>query len=123
MMAEIVAEMGGDQFYPNRFIPFVTMHEFEGLLFSDCARFSSGIGRPDLQDSFQQIRDDFGSPEEINDSPNTAPSKRIMRLMPEYDKPLFGTLAVIEIGLERIRRECQHFHNWLERIERIAQAA
>lgn len=122
MMAEIVAEMGGDDFYPNRFIPFVVMHEFEALLFSDCARFSSGIERPDLEASFQQIRNGFGSPEEIDDSPNTAPSKRIMRLMPEYEKPLFGTLAVLEIGLDRIRAECQHFNRWLETLEQAAQA-
>src|SRR4051794_19101238 len=29
MMAEIVDGMGGDDFYPNRFIPFVIVHEFE----------------------------------------------------------------------------------------------
>jgi len=46
-----------------------------------------------------------------------------MQLMPEYEKPLFGTLAVLEIGLERIRQECQHFHQWLERIEAVAQGA
>src|SRR6266403_1680615 len=110
MMEEIVAEMGGDAFYPNRFIPFVVMHEFEGLLFSDCAGFSRGIERRDLEGSFQQIRNQFQSPEEIDDSPTNAPSKRVLRLIPEYQKPLLGALAVIEIGLECIRRECQHFN-------------
>src|SRR5215510_5935257 len=36
---DIQSEMGGD-FFPNRFIPFVMIHEFEGLLFSDCSAFS-----------------------------------------------------------------------------------
>ncbi len=119
MMEEVVAEMGGDSFYPNRFIPFVVMHEFEGLLFSDCAAFSSGIERPDLEGSFQAIRDNFNSPEEIDDSPINAPSKRVERLIPAYEKPFLGTLAVIEIGLERIRTECQHFNQWLETIEGV----
>jgi hypothetical protein len=119
MMKEIVAEMGGDSFYPNRFIPFVVMHEFEGLLFSDCAAFSSGIERPDLEDSLQAIRDNFNSPEEIDDSPINAPSKRVERLIPGYEKPFLGTLAVIEIGLECIRTECQHFNQWLETIEGV----
>lgn len=119
MMDEIVAEMGGDSFYPNRFIPFVVMHEFEGLLFSDCAAFSSGIERPDLEASFQAIRDQFESPEEIDDSPINAPSKRVERLVPGYEKPFFGALAIIEIGLERVRSECQHFNHWLERIEGV----
>lgn len=119
MMAEVVAEMGGDSFYPNRFIPFVVMHEFEGLLFSDCAAFSRGIERPDLEASFQEIRDQFESPEEIDDSPINAPSKRVERLVPGYEKPFLGALAIIEIGLERVRRECQHFNHWMERIEGV----
>jgi len=119
MMDDIVAEMGGNQFFPNRFIPFVMMHEFEGLLFSDCAAFSKGIERPDLEASFQAIRDEFDSPEEIDDSPTNAPSKRVERLVPGYEKPFLGTLAVIEIGLERVRRECQHFNQWMERIEGV----
>lgn len=121
LATDILAEMG-DSFYPKRFVPFVVMHEFEGLLFSDCPGFSRGIGRPDLEVSFQRIRDQFESPEEINDSSVTAPSKRVMNLFPGYQKPLFGTLAVIEIGLERIRAECQHFNQWLERLEQAARA-
>jgi hypothetical protein len=122
MLAEIDFEMGGDAFYPKRFIPFVVMHEFEALLFSDCAAFSRGIERRDLEESFQRIRDGFNSPEEIDDSPTNAPSKRIMRLVEEYQKPLFGTLGIIEIGLARIRAECQHFNEWLEALERAARA-
>src|SRR5260221_13772709 len=42
---DMVAETG-DRLNPRRFIPFVVMHEFEGLLFSDCSAFSRGIYRP-----------------------------------------------------------------------------
>jgi hypothetical protein len=108
-----------NDFYPIRFVPFVIMHEFEALLFSDCAAFSRGIGRPELQASFQQIRDVFANPEEINDSPLTAPSKRVEALIPSYQKPFLGTLAALEIGLENIRRECPHFNGWLTRLEQI----
>jgi hypothetical protein len=113
---EVGREMGGG-FDPARFIPFVVMHEFEGLLFSDCAAFSRGIGRPELADDFQAIRERFASPEEINDSPVTAPSKRVMALVPNYEKPLLGAFAVLEIGLDAIRRECPHFREWLSRLE------
>jgi hypothetical protein len=75
------------------------MHEFEGLLFSDCAAFSRGIGRPDLAAGLQEIRDQFATPEEIDDSPVTAPSKRVEGLVPGYEKPLLGVLAILEIGL------------------------
>ena len=100
-----------------RFVPYVMMHEFEGLLFSDAAKLGLGIGRPDLAPKFQAIRDQFATPEEINDSPLTAPSKRILNLFPRYEKPLMGTLAVLEIGLDAIRQECPLFRGWLERLE------
>lgn len=113
---DISQEMGGT-FNPDRFIPYVMMHEFEAMLFSDCERFGREIGRVDLVEPLQAIRDQFASPEEIDDSPDTAPSKRIKHLMPNYQKPLMGNLAALEIGICAIRRECPHFEEWLERLE------
>jgi hypothetical protein len=107
----------GDHFNPSRFVPFVVMHEFEGLLFSDCAAFSRSIYRPDLQPAFRAIREQFATPEEINDSADTAPSKRIRTLVPGYQKPLLGVLAILEIGLAGIRAECPHFDGWLKTLE------
>lgn len=116
LLADICEKMG-EGFNPNRFIPYVIMHEFEGMLFSDCERFSQGIGRPELAAQFQAIRDQFSSPEEINDSPITAPSKRVEELVQGYEKPLLGSLAILEIGLDAIRNECPHFREWLTRLE------
>jgi hypothetical protein len=104
----------------TRFIPYVVMHEFEGLLFSDPAALGRGIGRTDLVPHFQNIRDEFGSPEEINDSPTTAPSKRIVAVVPGYQKPLYGTLAALEIGLTKMRSECPLFDGWIARLEHWA---
>ena len=115
--SDICDELGSG-FYRDRFIPYVMMHEFEGLLFSDCAGFARGIGLSGLASKFQAIRDEFGSPEEINDSVDTAPSKRVTGLVPAYEKPLLGTLAVFEIGLDAIRRECPEFRQWLEQLEK-----
>ena len=116
LLADICNEMGHG-FAPGRFIPYVMMHEFEGLLFSDATRFAQSIGLPGLSPKFQAIRDEFATPEEINDSPHTAPSKRIIGLVPGYEKPLMGTLAALEIGLETIREECPLFRGWIERLE------
>ena len=117
---DLVAEMGR-RFDAGRFVPFVVMHEFEGLLFSDCAAFSRGIARPHLESSFQEIRDQFATPEENNDSPVTAPAKRVEALVEGYQKPLLGVLAVLEIGLSRIRDECPHFDGWLKHLESLAR--
>lgn len=115
----IEAELQQDIANAERFIPYIMMHEFEGLLFSDCKQFARSIGRDDLGTEFQKIRDRYSSPEEINDSPQTHPSQRIKTLMPEYEKPLHGNLAAIDIGLETFRRECPGFRRWLEKIEAI----
>nr|WP_297385901.1 DUF4276 family protein [uncultured Roseateles sp.] len=116
LKSDLESELGAGP-ASERFIPFVVMHEFEGLLFSCPKRFSEGIGRPDLQAPFQVIRDQFESPEAINDSPQTAPSKRIEALVPGYQKPLYGTIAALEIGLEPMRAECPLFHSWVSRLE------
>lgn len=98
------------------------MHEFEAMLFSDCAAFGRGICRQDLAPKFQFIRDQFATPEEINDSPETAPSKRVSVLIEGYQKPLWGVLAALEIGLDKIRQECPHFNDWLIRLQANAAA-
>ena len=95
------------------------MHEFEALLFSDCERFGQAIGYPQLAPRLQDIRNQFTSPEEIDDSPETAPSKRIAALVPGYQKPLMGTMAALEIGLSAMRSVCPHFRSWLEQLEAI----
>ena len=104
----------------DRFIPYVVMHEFEALLFSDCQVFAESIYREDLKDFFQDIRNLVGCPEEINDSPETAPSKRIERLFPQYNKPIYGTLAAAGVGLDKIKSECPQFSEWLEKLEAAA---
>lgn len=121
LAADIQAEMG-PAYFPLRFVPFIMIHEFEGLLFSDCEAFARAIGKPELEPAFQEVRNAFATPEDINDSPLTAPSKRVARLIPNYQKPLMGTLAIIEIGLERVRLQCPHFDEWLRKLEDLAHA-
>lgn len=121
LLADVKNEMGSS-FDVKRFVPFVVMHEFEGLLFSDCAGFAKGIGRPDLAPDLSTIRNQFTTPEEINDSPITAPSKRIEQLIPEYQKPIHGNVAALEVGLKKIKEECPHFKGWLNDLEKLAMA-
>lgn len=116
-IAEDICREMGEAFDPDRFIPFVMMHEFEALLFSDCEAFSRGIGLPDLAVRFGSIREQFSSPEEINDSPTSAPSKRVEALVRGYQKPFFGVLAALEIGLDAILKECPHFREWIGRLK------
>jgi len=104
----------------RRFIPFVQMYEFEALLFSDPAAFSKGVDRAHLAHDLTQIASKFPSPEHINNSPITAPSKRIEGLIADYQKPLMGALGAIEVGLNAMRKSCCLFDGWLKRLEMLA---
>ncbi len=103
----------------GRFIPYVQMHEFEGLLFSDTARLATEVGRPDLEQQFADIRKEFKTPEHIDDSPLTAPSKRIQKLVPRYRKVQMGERAARAITLAKIRQECPLFDAWLTQLENL----
>ena len=104
----------------TRFIPYLQLHEYEGLLFSDPAAFVAGIKQDHLRAQFEAIRNAFSTPEDINDNPNTAPSKRVAGAYPGYRKVLDGTLAARTVGINRMRQECPHFRSWLEQLEALA---
>ncbi len=106
----------------DRLLPYVQMHEFEALLFSAPGTFAAALGRDDLAGAFAQIRARYETPEDINDSPETAPSKRILSLHTGYDKVWQGSLAAIDMGLELLRAECPLFDGWLTSIERLSGA-
>ena len=107
--------------HPPRFVPYVVMHEFEGLLFSDPDRFAQSLGEPDLAPGFQAIRAEFQTPEDINDSPDSAPSKRVRNLFRGYQKPLMGVLAMEQIGLDTVREACPLFNAWIATLEQQAR--
>ena len=111
-IAAVVPELRADL----RFIPYFQVHEYEGLLFSDPDAFASALGKADLAKQFRSVRAAFGTPEDINDDPQTAPSKRVLRLYPPYKKVIDGTIAAAAVGLETMLRECPHFRNWVERL-------
>lgn len=120
-----LAGFAGHDLDPALFIPYVQMHEFEALLFSNvdvlCATLSplSGCDRGHLADAFRGVLAEAGEPEAINDRPQSAPSKRIETRVPGYRKSLYGPLAASRIGIETIRSACPHFHSWVDRLESL----
>jgi hypothetical protein len=102
-----------------RFLSYLMTHEFEALLFSKPEELIRALYQSDLGPKLKTIRDSFPTPEEIDDDPLNAPSKRILGLFPAYQKTVHGPLVTRRIGLETLRRECRHFNDWLLRIENI----
>lgn len=116
-VAHVEAAIRQDLGNPPNFIPFLTLHEFEALLFSAHSVLPRVMTHPELEDQFAAIRRSVGTPEDINERPEYAPSKRIERLFPGYKKALHGPIAAGRIGLDRIRAECPHFRSWLGNLE------
>lgn len=100
----------------KRFLPYIQLHEFEGLLFSAPNGFNELF--PDLPKANKkdliEIIDQFPNPEMINDRPDFAPSQRLERLIPNYRKPLYGGLIALENGFPSIIDKCPRFRNWIE---------
>ena len=119
-LLEDVSQSMGDDFDKSRFIPYIMMHEFEALLFSNCQKFAEGIYKPELASKFQEIRNKFATPEEIDDSPECAPSKRIKSIIPSYQKLSMGGLAIDEIGLLEMCNNCSHFNNWINCLKKYS---
>ena len=108
---------------PNRFVPYVQMHEAEALLFSDTNVMASVFERRDLQASLDRIVQECGECEEINDHETTAPSKRIEKLFPAYRKGsgirAHAPMILKRIGMDRLRKACPHFNEWIAALEEI----
>lgn len=104
----------------SRIFPYVQRHEFEALLFSDASAFSVlSYVTNDMVNCLLSVRSRFHGPEDINDSRDSAPSKRIVNLIPGYQKVVAGSLVADEIGLDKIRAECPRFHEWMTRLESL----
>ncbi len=103
------------------FIPNLLVHEFEALLFVQIDAFEQWTDDDRVLEPLRAIRGTT-SPEDINDSPHTAPSKRILATMAGYQKTFHGPLIAYDIGLDAMRRECPHFAEWLQKIEALRAA-
>jgi hypothetical protein len=100
----------------GNFLPNLLVHEFEALLFSDPQKFAEWTDDDAVVTTLAAAVQGH-APEDINDSRLTAPSKRVLAVMPEYQKTFHGPLIACEIGLDAMRQACPHFNAWLELLE------
>lgn len=102
----------------RNFIPNLLVHEFEALLFVRIDAFEQWTDNDNVLEPLRVVRNTT-APEDINDSPNTAPSKRILHAMKGYQKTIHGPLIALDIGLDAMRIECPHFAGWLQNLEAL----
>ncbi len=80
---------------------------------------------PNRENEIQQLTEicqEFESPELINEGNTTAPSKRIIDLIPEYEgeKVVAAPLTARKIGIAKIREKCPHFNDWIGQLESLS---
>jgi hypothetical protein len=97
------------------------LHEYEALLFSDPDALSQSIGQPRLASRFHRVRNEFPTPEDIDNNPETAPSKRLIEVYSAYKKVIEGTLAARAVGIQKMRQQCAHFRDWLGKLESLPE--
>lgn len=99
-----------------QFIPYIQLHEFEGLLFAakDGFAFLPDLSQSNL-DSLLHAVNEKENPEELNDGALTAPSKRLEQLIPGFDKnkPFYGGLIAELNIINPILDRCQRFEAWV----------
>lgn len=102
----------------SRFLPYLSLHEFESLVLVEPAELTRAVGSPGK--SLPPALSLGGlPPEEINDGPTTHPAARIAAAFPAYKKPLHGPLVTGRVGIPRLRSACPHFGAWVSRLEAL----
>lgn len=119
-VAALEASLGASIAQPN-LIPYLQLHEYEALLFSELPAFAYAGVPQAVIDAWQLELANFADPEHVNNSRLTAPSKRLIARWPQYEnaKVQLGVLVAIEIGLPRIRQQCPRFHQWVSALEQL----
>ena len=112
-----------DLFTSHKLIPYIQQYEFETLVFSKPSYFSEYFESSDLEEKIKTIIKECGGVENINNSTETAPSKRIAEIFQAqkepYDKVFHGPGIIEEVGLEAIMAECPRFKAWIEKIQNL----
>lgn len=105
----------------DRFLPYLSLHEFEALLFACPEKVNNAFPGTDKLAELRRIRTDFKTPEDINDDKDTCPSARLAGLFPGYQKTVEGPTISRDIGLDVLRRECPHFNGWVTHLEQLQE--
>ncbi|MEK8017552.1 MAG: DUF4276 family protein [Candidatus Parabeggiatoa sp.] len=87
-------------------------------MFSSPSAIATVLQQDEIKPWAESILHQFnGNPELINNSSQTAPSKRLATT--PYRKTTHGPNIAKEIGLDVLRQKCKGFGNWLSLLEAL----
>lgn len=118
---DAVIELFAAQRADRRFIPYMSIHEFEALLFSDSESLAAELGV--AEELVRAVLNECGEPEAINNNPAMAPSKRLngWSRSGKFLKTTTGIEVARRIGIQKMRTQCPLFHAWLQRFEALVE--
>ena len=100
---------------PTSFLPYIQKHEFETLLFANPAGFTNVVNSTEMSGILNVLKK-FSTPEDINGSPETAPSKRLLSIF-NYKKVADSALVMKDVDIDMLRKRCPRFDTWVGRLE------
>ncbi|MBD5101895.1 MAG: DUF4276 family protein [Subdoligranulum sp.] len=119
MKSDISSELP-DLDVERRFIPYIQLHEFEALLFTNILVLKDDYINADDISSIDRLYAETKDipPEEINHGADTAPSKRLLNAI-GYQKGETVSSLIETITVGAIREKCPHFSAWLGQLQSL----
>lgn len=103
------------------FLPYIQLHEFEALVFAGLGFLK--IDYPGQERAIKKLEQELqqckGQPEEVNNGPDTAPSKRLINALGKYNKTKTGPMVAAMVGINELKTQCPHFKEWIDKLEQM----
>lgn len=117
-----VKEVLGPYFHSLGLYNGIQLHEFEALVFSSLNGFEEVFERSEMDyKGLKEVISGYPNPEEIDNSPDTAPAARLKALIPGYNKVLNGVSIIKETGIGTVLERCPHFRAWVEKLKQAVK--
>lgn len=111
----------GEDINIDNFIPYIQLHEFESLLLHDIQKIADEFF--DISVDVQKFKEEiaqYGNLELVNDSKETAPSKRINKYTGgQYcGRKVSASKNILDnVDVDLLRSNFRHFNDWLTSLE------
>ncbi|MDQ7084280.1 MAG: DUF4276 family protein [Sulfurovum sp.] len=115
-----------DRVNTPKLIPYIQKYEFETLLLSQPSYYEDYFDNEEAKIAIEKMINSCGGEvENVNNSKETAPSKRVIKLFNDfddsYDKVFHGSAILQDIGLDKVMQECHRFASWIEKIKALSK--
>ena len=112
-----------DDIKDYRFIPYIQLYEFEALVLAKPRNLEIEYfeHEKEIKELEKLLKSKNNNPELINDGKKTAPSKRLIKLIPEYknNKVNVGASVANINGINFLKEQCPHFGEWIQKLKNL----